>query len=100
MVCSFEEAEFDRLVGELVADQAPRTFALVAERGERVDAKVVGWGMEFDDEVEVISAVGDYRLRFQSLDGVLRLLAKRGKIRVVYFPETAVSPAGEFSRRT
>lgn len=89
MLASFEEEEFDRLVGELVADQAPRTFALVAERGERSDAKVVGWGMEFDDEVEVISAIGDYRLRFASLDGVVRLLAKRGKIRVVYFPESS-----------
>ncbi|MCA1671371.1 MAG: hypothetical protein LC799_03935 [Actinobacteria bacterium] len=37
------EAEFTELVGELVADEAPRLFAVVQEYGTRVDGRIVVW---------------------------------------------------------
>ncbi|ALG12921.1 hypothetical protein [Kibdelosporangium phytohabitans] len=40
---------FDELIAEMVADQAPRVFAVVLELGEQTDAQIVAWGMALDD---------------------------------------------------
>lgn len=39
------EEEFAEEVRELVASSAPRVFALVEEYGERVDGRIIAWGM-------------------------------------------------------
>ncbi len=56
-----DEAEFAREVNELVADEAPRLFAVVHEYGERVDGCVAAWGLAFEDHVEVIGVGGRRR---------------------------------------
>jgi hypothetical protein len=48
-----DEEEFAADLTELVADEAPRLFAVVQEYGERVDARIAAWGMAFDDHAEV-----------------------------------------------
>ncbi len=48
------EEEFAALLEGMVADNAPRVFAVVQEYGERVDARIAGWGMAFDDHVDVV----------------------------------------------
>ena len=37
------EAEFAQEINELVADEAPRLFAVVQEYGERADGRVAAW---------------------------------------------------------
>ncbi|WP_220472725.1 hypothetical protein [Streptomyces sp. SCUT-3] len=60
------EAEFAGLVGELVLDTAPRLFAVVQEYGERVDARVAAWGLEFEDHAEIVEVDGGTRMRASS----------------------------------
>ncbi len=56
------ETEFAELIEEMVAECAPRVFAVVQELGDRVDGWIAGWGMAFDDHVEVIGTDGGVRL--------------------------------------
>lgn len=49
-----DEAEFAELVDGLVADEAPRLFAVVQEYGERVDGRIAAWGLAFEDHAEAI----------------------------------------------
>lgn len=86
-LCS--EEEFAQEVRELVADEAPRVFALVEEYGERVDGWIVAWGMAFDDRVEVISANGGLRMTFNSGERAQRAFSRRRKIRLVWTSPTA-----------
>jgi hypothetical protein len=57
-----DEDEFAEMVANMVADEAPRLFAIVAEYGDRVDAGCAAWGLAFDDGVEVVSV--DSKKRF------------------------------------
>lgn len=53
-----DEPEFAQLIQEMVADEAPRLFAIVQEYGERVDAEVVGWGLSFVDRAVAFDTAG------------------------------------------
>jgi hypothetical protein len=55
-------AEFTRVMHELAAHEAPRLFAIVEEYGEAEDARVAGYGLAYDDRVEVDSVEGGFRL--------------------------------------
>ena len=46
----------------LVADFAPRVFAVVQEYGDRVDGRIAAWGVAFTDHTEVIGVVGTVRI--------------------------------------
>ncbi len=81
-----DEEEFGELVAGMVAMEAPRTFALVAERGVRVDAMVIGWGLQFDDSVDVSLIDGHTRLSLQTVASAVRLLSRHGTIRIVWLP--------------
>jgi hypothetical protein len=66
------ELEFSVLVTEMALAQAPRLFAVVQEYGERVDARVAGWGLAFDDRVDVIGVEGRLRMSMSSPERALR----------------------------
>jgi hypothetical protein len=53
------------MLEQLVADTAPRLFAIVEEYDERVDAWVVGWGLAHADHVDVIGVDGGVHLGTQ-----------------------------------
>lgn len=53
-----DDTEFTTLVAEMVADQAPRVFAVVLEYGEQIDAQIIGWGMALDEGAYVTSVDG------------------------------------------
>jgi len=78
------EEEFAQEVAELVADEAPRVFALVEEYGERVDGRVIAWGMTFDDHAEVVSVGHGLRGTFPSAERARRAFSRRAKIRLVW----------------
>ena len=78
------EEEFAQEVRELVADEAPRVFALVEEYGERVDGRIVAWGMAFNDCAEVVSVDGGLHLSLASPERAHRVFSRRRKIRLVW----------------
>ncbi len=80
-LCS--EEEFAQEVRELVAEEAPQMFALVEEYGERVDGRIIGWGVAFDDHVEVLGADGGLRASFDSTEQVRCSFSRHRKIRLV-----------------
>jgi hypothetical protein len=57
------EGEFAEVLEGMVADNAPRLFAVVQEYGQRVDARIAGWGLAFDDRAEVMSTDGQLRMK-------------------------------------
>lgn len=54
-----DEELFTTEIKKMVAEDAPRVFALCEEIGDRVDAVTIAWGMDFDGRVEVVSAAHD-----------------------------------------
>ncbi|MEV7087443.1 hypothetical protein AB0O07_16325 [Streptomyces sp. NPDC093085] len=67
-------AEFIALTEELVADTAPRLFAVVQSYEpegagvEEADAWVAAWGMAFEEHAEIVSVGGGTRMRVRSLE--------------------------------
>lgn len=92
------EEEFAEEVRELVAEDAPRVFALVEEYGERDDARVYAWGIAFDNHVEVINASGGLRMTFKSVELAQRRYSRSRKIRLVWTNPAATSPPPPRSR--
>ncbi|GAA1268452.1 hypothetical protein [Saccharothrix xinjiangensis] len=67
-----DEALF-RAVGDFLAEQgAPRLFAVVQEHGERVNGRVVAYGMAFEDRV-MMSANGEkFLFTLASIENAVR----------------------------
>ncbi|MGH4019888.1 MAG: hypothetical protein ACRDT0_11750 [Pseudonocardiaceae bacterium] len=84
-LCS--EEEFAQEVAALVADGAPRLFALVEEYGDRADGWVRAWGMAFDDHAEVVSVDRGLLGTFPSAERAHRAFSRRAKVRLVWHPD-------------
>jgi len=89
-----DEAEFAELAAELVADEAPRLFAVVQEYGERVDGRIAAWGMAFEDCAEVVGVDHGPRLSLGSPERAARAFNHRPHItaRVVWVIPDAAAP--------
>lgn len=87
-----DEPEFAAILEEMVADEAPRLFAVVQEYGERVDARIAAWGIAFDDHAEVVARGVQGRLR--TPEDALRLFNRGSHIRarLVWFNPDAATP--------
>lgn len=88
------EAEFTELVAEMVADEAPRLFAVVQEYGERVDGRIVAWGMAHEDRAEIVGVDGGATMSLCSAERVARVFSAPPDItaRVVWVrPDTATA---------
>ncbi|MGQ0772896.1 MAG: hypothetical protein ACT4NY_00490 [Pseudonocardiales bacterium] len=88
------EEEFAALVENIVADEAPRLFAVVQEYGERVNFRIAEWGMAFDDHAEVIRVDRRLRLNLRAPENALRFFTEGGDLRprLVWFNPDAISP--------
>ncbi|MEU6154707.1 hypothetical protein ABZ816_32425 [Actinosynnema sp. NPDC047251] len=75
---SIPEVEFEESISGMVADTAPRLFAVVQVYGEREDARVGAWGLEFPECAEVISIEGTFRMGVRSANDALRWFAAPG----------------------
>lgn len=91
------EAEFNQMVAEMVADEAPRLFAVVQEYGEHVDGRIAAWGMAFEDHAEVVSVNGGACLGLRSPERAARKFSRRPNItaRVVWVNPDAATPPDE-----
>jgi hypothetical protein len=74
--------EFDALLDGLVADAAPRLFAVVQVYGELVDVRVAAWGMAFADRAEIVGVDSRSRLSVRTPESVIRWFARRPDITV------------------
>jgi hypothetical protein len=81
-LCS--EEEFAQEVRDLVAADAPQVFALVEERGERTDGRIVAWGIAFDDHVDVLSVSGGRHVSLPSVEFAHRAFSQHRKICLVW----------------
>ncbi|WP_291415258.1 hypothetical protein [Actinophytocola sp.] len=91
-----DEHEFAALMEEMVADEAPRLFAVVQEYGERVDAVIAAWGMAFDDHAEIVTH--QRRMSVRAPENALRMFAvgRHIRARLVWFnPDAATSTDGD-----
>lgn len=66
------EAEFAQEMAELVAEEAPRLFAVVQEYGNRVDGCIAAWGLAFEDRAKVFGVERGY-LSLQSPERAVRV---------------------------
>jgi hypothetical protein len=67
------EEEFDETIREMVAESAPRVFAVVQVCGKREDGWIAAWGIAIDDGegrtvYEIVSVEGGKRIRARSLE--------------------------------
>lgn len=91
-----DETRFASILEQLVADDAPRVFAVIQEYGTRLDAWIAAWGMAFDDHAEVISVEGSTRMSLQTPDTALLGFHEADEhihARLVWFNPDAVTPA-------
>ncbi|MFE0023165.1 hypothetical protein [Amycolatopsis sp. NPDC059021] len=71
---------FDEAVAEMVAEDAPRLFAVVQVYGDRVDARVGAWGMAFENRAEVVTPDGRRRLVLGAPERALRWFARPANV--------------------
>lgn len=88
-----DEEEFAEMVANMVADQAPRLFAIVAEYGDRVDAMCAAWGFAFDDRAYAVGIHGNRYHSAAAPEAMLRRF-RVGSItpRLVWFDPSAATP--------
>jgi len=67
----FGREKYERLVAGLIADLAPRMFAVVQDYGDRVDSRVAAWGLAFDDYTEIVGVDRDLRISAASPEQAL-----------------------------
>ncbi|SNR68065.1 hypothetical protein SAMN06265360_11495 [Haloechinothrix alba] len=89
-----DEETFAAILSGIVADEAPRLFAVVQEYGRRVDARIAGWGLAFDDRAEVVSIDGALRMKLNAPEEALRGFGFGSHVsgRLVWFDPDAVTP--------
>nr|CEL14300.1 hypothetical protein [Kibdelosporangium sp. MJ126-NF4]CTQ88667.1 hypothetical protein [Kibdelosporangium sp. MJ126-NF4] len=64
----------------MVADQAPKVFAVVLEFGEQTDAQVVAWGMTLDDGAYMTTVDGRNQFMLAEPENALKYVPSRSNI--------------------
>ncbi len=67
-----DRAEYEQLVEDLVAESAPRMFAVVQDYGDRLDSRVAAWGLAFEDYAEIVGVDRGLRRTTASPERALR----------------------------
>lgn len=88
------EEKFTAILEGMVADNAPRVFAVVQEYGDRVDARIAAWGMSFEDDVDIVGVDGTMHIGVPSPEQALRCFAIGTRItpRLVWVNPDAATP--------
>lgn len=92
-----DQAEFNQMVDEMVADEAPRLFAVVQVYRERVDGRIAAWGMAFDEHADIVSVDNGSSVRLSSPERAAYGFNHRPDIiaRVVWVNPDAATPPDE-----
>jgi hypothetical protein len=93
----WDESQFAEILESMVADEAPRLFAIVQEYGNRFDGQIAAWGMAFADRVEVVSMECGLWMSLLTPESALRPFHHGSDIRarLVWFNPGAATPAEE-----
>jgi hypothetical protein len=91
------QEEYAESVRQLVADSAPRRFAIVQDWGTRYDSRVAAWGLMLNERTQIIDADAGPRMTMDSIRLALRLYARTPHVTVrVHWidppPETEPDP--------
>jgi hypothetical protein len=65
---------FRELIAEMVADQAPRVFAVVLEFGDQIDGQIVAWGMAFEEFAYMTTADGKCQYLLETPENAVRYI--------------------------
>ncbi|MBG6139655.1 hypothetical protein [Longispora fulva] len=92
-----DEETFARLLAEMAAYEAPRRFAVAQEWGTRVDARIAGWGLAFEDRAEVFSVDSSARMCLKAPESALRMFARGEHIsaRIIWLDPEPEEPEPE-----
>lgn len=74
------DTDFTTAVAEMVADHAPRLFAVVLEYGEQTDAHIAAWGMALDDGAYMTTTDGKNQYALAEPDNALRYVRSHTNI--------------------
>ncbi|MGH3614536.1 MAG: hypothetical protein ACRDRK_18495 [Pseudonocardia sp.] len=90
--CSAQE--FAATVENMVADEAPRLFAVVQVYGEHVDARIAAWGLSFEDHAEVVSVEPTMTISLPAPENALRRFHVGNHVRahLVWFNPDGATP--------
>ncbi|MQA08009.1 MAG: hypothetical protein GEU98_05530 [Pseudonocardiaceae bacterium] len=90
-----DEDEFTFVLERMVANEAPRLFAIVQEYGDRVDARIAGWGVAFEDHAQIVSVERGLRMSVETPEDALRgfHFGSHVRARLVWFNPNAVTSA-------
>ena len=72
--------EFEVELAEMVAEEAPRLFAVVREHPGWVDAEISAWGMAFGDHADAISLGGTVYLGMPNAERALWFHRAGGRV--------------------
>lgn len=72
----WNEATFTDLIDDIVAESAPRAFAVVQVYGDRRDARIAAWGLAWEEQVEIVGVGGGARMCFRSLERACWILSR------------------------
>lgn len=92
-----DQDEFANIMEGIVADFAPRLFAIVQEYGTRVDGRVAAWGMAFEDHAEVYGVDGQVRMGLAAPESAVSLFhfGNHIRARLVWFDADAKTGTDE-----
>jgi hypothetical protein len=91
-----DEEEFTAILDGIVADFAPRQFAIAVVYGERFDGEIVAWGMCFEEGAVIASTDRRHLMRVPSPEHALKRFRFGNHItpRIVWLNPGAATPAG------
>jgi hypothetical protein len=79
----------------MVAEHAPRMFAIVIERGERLDAAITAWGLALNDSAYAITADGKNQYLLAAPEQALQYVRRTANTtpHLVWVDPTAAAPS-------
>lgn len=88
------EEQFATVLRSMVAVNTPSVFAVIEELGERVDARIAAWGLDFGDHAEVVTVDFGTRMGLSSPDDALLVFrgGHRTRPRLVWYDPNGMEP--------
>ncbi|MGQ0837244.1 hypothetical protein [Actinokineospora sp.] len=89
-----DEPRFAEILARMVADAAPRMFAVVQEYGDRYDARIAAWGLAHAEHSDVVDFGGSVHLGLHTPESALRMFGVTGRLtpRLVWVDPALATP--------
>lgn len=77
-----DESAFTDLIDDMVAESAPRAFAVVQVYGKQRDARIAAWGLAWEEQVEIVGVGGGVRMCVRSPERACWMLSRADDVSV------------------